>query len=186
MDESETPLALLTAVHFAADKHRDQRRKGADASPYINHPIEVAELLARVGEVRDPAVLQAAILHDTLEDTDTTGAELEAGFGGHVARIVREVTDDKSLEKQVRKQRQVEHAPRLSREAQMVKIADKIANIRSVTEAPPPDWPLERRREYLDWTERVVAGCRGCNAALERCYDEVLARGRERLAAGSP
>src|SRR3954464_12991765 len=127
MNDIPTPDAvgqLLAALHFAADKHRDQRRKDAGASPYINHPIEVAELLARVGGVRDLVVLQAAILHDTIEDTQTTPGELEAHFGARVRKVVEEVTDDTTLLKVDRKRLQIEHAPHLSREAQLVKLAD--------------------------------------------------------------
>src|SRR5215207_2457918 len=158
---AQAVAALLGALHFAADKHRDQRRKDAEASPYINHPIEVAELLARVGGVRDLVVLQAAILHDTIEDTQTTPEELEAQFGERVRKVVEEVTDDTKLPKVDRKRLQIEHAPHLTREAQLVKLADKIANVIAVTETPPSRWPLSRRKEYLDWTESVVAGVRG-------------------------
>jgi (p)ppGpp synthase/HD superfamily hydrolase len=173
--------ATLKALHFAADKHRDQRRKDVEASPYINHPIEVAEILARVGGVTDIVTLQAAILHDTVEDTNTTPEELEEAFGPEVRGVVEEVTDDKLLEKVDRKRLQIEHAPHVSERAKLVKLADKIANVRSVTEAPPAKWPIERRREYLDWTEKVIAGLRGCNPALEELYDRVLAQGRQAL-----
>ena len=169
---------LLTALHFAADKHRDQRRKDEEASPYINHPIEVAELLARVGGVKDLVTLQGAILHDTIEDTNTTGEELEAAFGKEVRKVVEEVTDDTTLVKADRKRLQIEHSPHLSERAKHVKLADKIANVRSVMEAPPAKWPLSRRKEYLDWTEQVIDGLRGVNPALEKHYDELLARGR--------
>jgi guanosine-3',5'-bis(diphosphate) 3'-pyrophosphohydrolase len=176
-------VEILRAVAFAAEMHRDQRRKGARASPYINHPIAVAELLALVGGISDLATLQAAVLHDTIEDTQTTAEELENAFGSEVRSLVVEVTDDKRLPKDERKRRQIEHAPELSERAKAIKIADKICNVRDVTDSPP-DWPLERRREYLAWAERVVAGCRGTNAALERCFDEVLARGRALLQVG--
>lgn len=175
--------AVLKALHFSADKHRDQRRKNVEASPYINHPIEVAELLARIAGVTDLVTLQAAILHDTLEDTNTTPQELEEAFGADVRGVVEEVTDDKTLEKAERKRLQVEHAPHVSARAKLVKLADKIVNVRDVTEHPPAKWPIERRREYLDWTERVVAGLRGCNPALEALYDESLAQGRRALSA---
>lgn len=184
MSESSDSIGpLLKALHFAADKHRDQRRKDEGASPYINHPIEVAELLARVGGVRDLVVLQAAILHDTIEDTQTTAEELEEHFGKRVREVVQEVTDDKTLLKTDRKRLQIEHARHASREAQLVKLADKIANVIAVTDTPPAKWPLSRRKEYLDWTEQVVAGLRGCNPALEKLYDEVLGRGRTVLGA---
>jgi len=163
---------VLEALHFAANKHRDQRRKGAEASPYINHLIEAAELLSGVGGVSDLPTLQAAILHDTLEDTTTTPEELDKIFGPEVRRIVEEVSDDQSLSNASRKQMQIDHAPHLSTRAKMIKIADKIANIRSMVETPPTKWSLERKREYLNWSARVVAGCRGSNEALEHLFDD--------------
>jgi (p)ppGpp synthase/HD superfamily hydrolase len=166
---------LFAALHFAADKHRDQRRKGACASPYINHPIEVAELLVRVGGVTDVRLLQAAVLHDTLEDTETTAEELESRFGFKVRRLVEEVSDDKSLPRDERKRLQVEHAPTLSREARQIKLADKICNLRDLKERPPPDWSTTRRLAYLDWSEQVIEGCRGVNARLEQEFDRAHA-----------
>ncbi len=175
---------LLDAIHFAADKHRYQRRKDPDATPYINHSLSVAELLARVGDVRDPVVLIAAVLHDTVEDTKTSFDEIEARYGAEVRSVVAEVTDDKSLAKDERKLQQVEHAPHSSPRAKLVKLGDKICNVIDVTEHAPSDWERNRRIEYLDWSERVVAGCRGTNAALEAEFDRVLARGRGVLGAG--
>jgi len=175
---------LLLAARFSAHRHRDQRRKDEDASPYINHPIEVAELIANVGGVSDLPTLLAAILHDTVEDTSTTPSELEEIFGLEIRVLVEEVTDDKSLPKEERKRLQIEHAPRLSKRAQQIKIADKICNVRDVTYSPPPNWSLERRREYLRWAEKVVAGCRGSNTNLERRFDEVLREGWMNLGAG--
>jgi len=172
---------LLQAIEFSAYKHRAQKRKDADASPYINHPIAVATILATVGAVTDATVLIAAVLHDTLEDTETTPAELEDRFGPEVRGLVEEMTDDKRLPKAERKRLQVEHAPGNSAKAKLIKLADKIANVRDVTLTPPSDWSLERRREYLDWTQDVMAGCRGVNPGLEACYDEALAGGRLKL-----
>ncbi len=166
---------LLAALRFAAEKHRDQRRKGADASPYINHPIEVAELLARVGGVRDVEVLAASILHDTIEDTETTPEELERAFGARVRGLVAEVTDDKSLPKAERKRLQREHAPHMSRDAKQIKLADKISNVREIGASPPHGWPLERRQEYIAWARAVVEGCRGANLELERFFDRAAA-----------
>ena len=179
---SEYPL--LHALHFAADKHRDQRRKGEDASPYINHPIVVAETLARFG-VTDLVTLQAAVLHDTIEDTETTADELEAEFGPEVRAVVMEVTDDKSLPKRERKELQVERAPSLSRRAKLVRIADKISNVHDVLHAPPADWPVDWRLGYIDWTERVVSACRGCHPGLEAYFDEMVGRAREALQEGA-
>ncbi len=172
---------LLGALRLAAEKHRSQRRKGVDASPYINHVIEVAELLARVGGVRDVELLTAAILHDTIEDTETTPAELEAAFGPRVRGLVAEVTDDKSLPKAERKQLQREHAPHLSRDAKQLKLADKISNVREVGASPPDGWSHERRREYIAWARSVVAGCRGANAELEHHFDRVAAEAEAAL-----
>lgn len=177
--ESGTAL-LLRALSFSAEKHRDQRRKGVAASPYINHPIAVAEVLARTG-VSDHEILAAAVLHDTIEDTETTGEELETRFGSRIRRLVEEVTDDKALPRDTRKDLQIEHAPDLSDGAKQIKIADKICNVRDVTHAAPAKWPLRRRLEYLDWTEAVVEGCRGVNSRLEELYDRSLSEGRRLL-----
>ena len=181
MEELNAVVTILKALHFAAGKHRDQRRKGAEASPYINHPIEVAELLSRVGGVHDRITLQGALLHDTIEDTQTTPEELEAAFGLEVRRVVEEVTDDKRLPKAERKRLQIEHAPHLSERARQIKLADKISNVRAITQSPPTDWTLARRQEYLDWTEKVVAGLRGCSPSLESLYDQLLNEGRRTL-----
>ena len=174
---------LLKAIKFSAEKHRGQRRKGVDASPYINHPIEVAEAIATIAGVSDPVILVAAILHDTVEDTLTRPEEIEAAFGPEVRLLVEEVTDDKSLHQLERKRLQVEHAPYASRAAQLIKIADKISNVRDLKSNPPADWPVERRLEYLDFSDRVVAGCRGASALLEANYDEVVRVSREALTA---
>ena len=147
---------LLEAISFAAEKHRNQRRLDHEKSPYINHPIALGVLLVQEGAVEDVEVLQAAILHDTIEDTNTTYEELRVRFGERVANIVAEVTDDKNLPKEVRKQLQVEHAPNKTPEAALVKLADKTCNLRDIAATPPADWSLERRREYFDWAKRVV------------------------------
>ena len=177
--QAGTAGTLIRAIAFAAEKHRTQRRKDAAASPYINHPIALADVLANEGGIDDPVVLCAAVLHDTLEDTETTAAELEALFGRAVTAIVLEVTDDKSLEKHVRKQRQIEHAPHASPQARLVKLADKICNLRDMLAAPPADWPVERKRDYFDWAARVVAGLRGIHPQLEAVFDGLLARAAE-------
>jgi (p)ppGpp synthase/HD superfamily hydrolase len=141
----------------------------------------VATLLATLGGVGDVATLMAAVLHDTIEDTDTTAEELAGEFGDAVSALVVEMSDDRRLPQDERKRLQVQHAPTASAAAKMIKLADKICNVRDVTASPPAGWDIERRREYLDWSERVIAGCRGCNAALEARYDEVLRDGRRVL-----
>jgi len=169
---------LLRALRFSAEKHNDQRRKDARSSPYINHPIQVAETLWHLGGVRDTAVLVAAILHDTIEDTNATPTEIENEFGKDVLDLVIEVTDDKSLPQQVRKQLQIENASHKSPRAKLIKLADKLCNISDIISLPPRDWSLERRQEYLLWTEKVVKGLRGTNRELEDGYDEILAKGK--------
>ncbi len=173
---------LLDALAFSADRHRHQKRKGAGASPYINHPIEVARVLAEQGGVTDLTTLVAAVLHDTIEDTNTLPEELAARFGPEVAEVVLEVTDDKRVPSSERKRQQVERARRCSPRAKLLKLGDKICNVRDIAFDPPSGWSLERRREYLDWAERVIAGVRGTNAALEARFDEALAAARARLA----
>jgi len=165
---------LLRTIVFAADKHSRQRRKDADASPYINHPIAVAAVLAVEGDVTDGPTLVAAILHDTVEDTETTFEELSGQFGEDVSNLVHEVTDDKSLDKAVRKQLQIEHAAKSSAKAKQIKLADKICNIREIMSGPPADWSLQRRYEYLDWAQKVVCGCRGVNEKLEQVFDNAM------------
>ena len=166
---------IVRALEFAAHKHRDQRRKDAEASPYINHPIVLANVLVSEGGVDDPAVLAAALLHDTVEDTETTTAELRAAFGEKIAAIVGEVTDDKNLVKAERKRLQIEHAAHISREAKLVKLADKICNVRDVANHPPAKWDLTRRREYFEWAKAVVDQLRGIHPQLERKFDEAYA-----------
>ncbi len=173
---------LLDAVAFAAEKHRHQRRKDAHASPYINHPIELAILLKHEG-ISDPVTLCAALLHDTVEDTETTEDELRREFGDKIAEVVLEVTDDKSLEKHERKQRQIDHAHVLSKDARAVKLADKICNLRDMVKSPPAGWSWHRRREYFEWAKAVIDGLRGPHPHLEAVFDEVYRDGMRALAA---
>lgn len=167
---------VLHATAFAAHKHRDQRRKDHAASPYINHPISLSVVLAKEAGITDAVVLSAALLHDTIEDTDTTLAELEAEFGSAVASVVLEVTDDKMLPKQERKRMQIDHAATISANAKLVKLADKICNLRDITSSPPADWSTNRKREYFDWAKQVVDQVRGVNAKLESMFDAEYAQ----------
>jgi len=181
-DGSQSDLArLLEAAGFAADRHRKQKRKGREALPYVNHPLAVASVLANDGKVGDVTILVAAVLHDTVEDTETTPEELETRFGREVRLLVDEVSDDKDLEKTERKRLQIVHAASASDAAKQLKLADKICNVRDVTVDPPADWSLELRREYLDWAVAVVDGCRGVNQALEDRFDELVAAGHATL-----
>jgi guanosine-3',5'-bis(diphosphate) 3'-pyrophosphohydrolase len=178
MDFAENTGLLLKALRFSADKHRNQRRKDSAQSPYINHPIEVVQLLWEVGGVRDIDILLAAILHDTIEDTETRSEDIREAFGEAVVAFVMEVTDDKSLPKRERKRLQIETAPHKSYGAKLIKLADKSCNVRNLVTTPPKDWSLERRQEYLLWTEKVVAGLRGTNPALEEYYDHEITSGK--------
>jgi len=172
---------LRRATGFAAWKHDGQLRKGEGKTPYIHHPIEVTAILAEVGKVTDLGVLQAALLHDTIEDTETTAEELESLFTARIRGLVLEVSDDKSLYKHERKALQIEHAPHLSVDAQTIKLADKISNVTDVAFSTPIDWPAERQLEYFDWATRVVAGLRGCNAALEAWFDGQIEKSRREV-----
>ncbi len=174
--------SLLDALQFATVKHRHQRRKNSDAVPYINHPIEVATTLWKIGGIREITTLMAALLHDTLEDTDATEQEILEKFGKEILYLVQEVTDDKNLSKQQRKLKQIETAPNKSIAAKQIKLADKICNIHDIAYSPPCDWSLERRQEYLDWTIKVIAGLRGTNSALEIHYDTILSQAQTTIA----
>jgi guanosine-3',5'-bis(diphosphate) 3'-pyrophosphohydrolase len=167
---------VVKAVEFAAHKHKAQRRKDAKASPYINHPIALARILRAEGGVDDPAVIAAALLHDTVEDTDTSYQELRGQFGAKVADIVAEVTDTKWLQKGSRKRLQISKASRATEGAKLVKLADKIANLRDIIASPPASWSLARKREYFDWAKRVVDQVRGTNLKLERRFDSLYGK----------
>lgn len=173
-----THKRLLYAASFAAQRHTGQKRKGERGEPYINHPLEVASLIANIGGIDDAEILIAALLHDTVEDCGVPDDEIRLQFGERVAGFVLEVTDDKSLPKAERKRLQVEHAPHLSHGAKIVKLADKISNITDVTNSPPADWPHERRVEYIRWAESVVVGLRGVSEPLEAHFDQAVAKAR--------
>jgi guanosine-3',5'-bis(diphosphate) 3'-pyrophosphohydrolase len=173
--------AILDAVVFAAEKHQGQVRKNKKHSPYITHPLLVAKVIFQIGGVGDEKILSAAILHDTIEDTETNNKEIKDRFGGDVLSIILEVTDDKSKDKLERKRLQVLHAPDLSYEARIVKLADKLINCRDILYDPPEDWTLERRQDYIQWGADVVENIRGTNQALESAFDLMLAEAQEHL-----
>lgn len=181
LPQPSEPLGLIMhALAFASHKHRDQRRKDAEASPYINHPIALANILTNEGGVRDPIVICAALLHDTIEDTETTADELRATFGEEITAIVLEVTDDKSLSKAERKRLQVVHAITASEKAKLVKLADKISNLRDITLSAPVGWEIERIREYFDWAKAVIDQIRPqilhAHAGLVAAFDAAYAK----------
>jgi guanosine-3',5'-bis(diphosphate) 3'-pyrophosphohydrolase len=189
-DLGESTGLLIKAIKFSAIRHRNQRRKDASATAYINHPIQVMELLWFTGEIRDRDVLIAALLHDTVEDTVKPTSLEEAAlkkeiadlFGDEVLKMVLEVTDDKTKDHGARKQLQVDHAKTLSYGAKLIKLADKTCNVKDIIDNPPVFWPRIRKTGYFDWAERVVAGLRGVNPALEAEFDEIIREGRLKLA----
>ena len=170
---------LLKALAFAADKHRFQKRKDEAGTPYINHPIHVALTLAEIGEETNQELLIAAILHDTIEDTETSPSEIADHFGNAVLNIVLEVTDDKSLPKEERKRLQVVHAAKKSELARKLKLADKICNVHDIIHHPPGRWTIERKLQYLSWAEDVLKGLKGSNQKLEIKLQELITNGRE-------
>jgi (p)ppGpp synthase/HD superfamily hydrolase len=181
MEDDRIVEQLFNAAIFAAKKHQGQVRKDQRGSPYVTHPLIVAKTLWEIGGVRDSTTLVAAILHDTLEDTRTTPEEIQERFGGVVLAVVLEVTDDKSLEKIDRKRLQVVHAPELSLPAKLIKLGDKLTNCRDILESPPSDWPLQRRRHYIQWAADVIAKIRGVNPPLENAFDQMLIEAETQL-----
>ena len=174
-------VQLARAADYAARQHLGQRRKGERGEPYINHLTEVAALLAEATNGEDAVLLLGGLLHDTIEDTATTFADLEAMFGIEVAELVAEVTDDKSLSQAERKRLQVESTPGKSRRAKLLKLADKTSNLRALIDSPPVDWSAERLSDYVDWAEQVVKSCRGLNAVLEAGFDAAHAAAKARF-----
>ncbi|WP_316365530.1 HD domain-containing protein [Candidatus Thiodiazotropha sp. CDECU1] len=164
---------LIKTLAFATQKHRHQRRKDIEASPYINHPITLVDILVNEGEITDLDTLLAALLHDTIEDTDATVEEIQAEFGPTIASLVMEVTDDGTLPQLERKALQIKHAPDLTYKAKLIKLADKIANLRDIDRSPPAGWSLQRSQTYFDWAKQVIDGIRGSHEILETLFDEV-------------
>jgi GTP diphosphokinase / guanosine-3',5'-bis(diphosphate) 3'-diphosphatase len=168
---------LIHAIDFAADKHKYQRRKGYLKIPYINHPVKVCKLIADCGET-DIDLLIASILHDVVEDTDTSETEIAERFGTKVAQIVMEVTDNMKLPEKERKELQVIKAPGLSREAKLIKIADKACNMHDILNYPL-SWTRKRKLYYFNWSFRVFEGCRGLNNQLDNIFIEYYKKGIE-------
>ena len=174
-------VLVLRAADLAARWHVHQRRKGAAGEPYINHLLEVANLVTQATNGSEPNITIAALLHDAIEDQDVRAETIAKEFGQHVTDIVLEVTDDKSLPKAERKRLQVEHAPHKSREAKLIKLADKISNVRAIADSPAQDWTAERRLEYVQWAKDVVAGLRGTSSWLEQQFDDAVRRAEASL-----
>jgi len=174
---------VTRAVRFAAERHADQRRKGLRQHPYFNHLAEVADLLSEAIEGDDAALIAAAYLHDTIEDTQTGIDELRAQFGPDIASLVMEVTDDKSLPKMERKRLQIVTAPKKSPRAKLLKIADATSNVRTLTLDPPTDWDTDRMQDYVDWAGQVISHCRGSNPVLDAAFDAAAAEARTAIKA---
>jgi guanosine-3',5'-bis(diphosphate) 3'-pyrophosphohydrolase len=164
---------ILRGADFAARKHAMQRRKDPERTPYVNHVIGVATSLACAG-VMETDVLVAALLHDTVEDTECSVGEIAANFGDEIAGIVAEVTDDPDLPTAERKRMQVEHAPICTRKAKLVKLSDKLYNLRDLNRVAPAGWTQQRVAEYFLWSAAVIAGASGVNPELERQLGEVF------------
>lgn len=168
---------LILAANFAANKHRDQRRKDREGSPYINHPLSLAFVLTNeVTDIHDENVVIAALLHDTIEDTQTSQKEISDLFGQTVLGIVLELSDDKTIAGELRKQFQVENAHKLSKEARLVKLADKICNLRDTANSPPFKWAIAKQRDYFDWAKAVVDRMEGTHAELENLFYQAYNR----------
>ena len=165
---------LVDATYFAALKHTNQRRKNAANDPYINHPIHVVDLLCKAG-IEDVDILCAGVLHDTVEDTNATLEEIELRFGARVAQMVADVTDDKSLPKQVRKQKQIEHVLVASEGAKLVKLADKYSHLSDLMSNPPSAWSPDEIQGYAYWCLAVVKQIRGLNAWFDYKFDQLFA-----------
>jgi GTP diphosphokinase / guanosine-3',5'-bis(diphosphate) 3'-diphosphatase len=170
-------MTLLKAIEFASNKHRDQRRKDAMQAPYINHCVRVASITEEIGQITDIEMLMAAVLHDTIEDTQTTEQELASLFGERVLNLVLEMSDDKFLEKQKRKELQIEHAPHVSEDVAPLKLADKISNCEDMLISPPQGWSQERVLTYFEWSEAVIDRLPRVNEGLYQHAKMVIEQG---------
>jgi (p)ppGpp synthase/HD superfamily hydrolase len=164
---------FFKALLLAADKHSDHRRKGSNGTPYINHLIKVAEILHTIGLEKNDTLLAAALLHDVIEDTPVTKEELSVLIGADVANLVAEVTDDMTLTYEERKREQIKKALFISEDAKKIKIADKISNINDMLNLPV-NWSDRRKIQYLEWSEQVIANCKGVNKLLDDAFDKTV------------
>jgi guanosine-3',5'-bis(diphosphate) 3'-pyrophosphohydrolase len=166
--------AMLDAVQFAANKHSLQLRKDLAQTSYMIHPLSVTHHLITVGGVRDPDIIIAGLLHDTLEDTMTHYEEIANLFGKRAADFVQEVTDDKTLPKEERKRLQIMHAPLKSAGAAQIKLADKWDNLTDLLKSHPIGWPEQRIQAYFEWAKKVIEALPWVNAALFCAVKETL------------
>ncbi|HEC60508.1 hypothetical protein LCGC14_0950780 [marine sediment metagenome] len=146
---------LIEAFLFAAQAHKEQRRKGNGGAPYINHLIEVVSLLSSTAKVDDTDILIAAALHDILEDTPITVTEITKRYGSNVLSYVQAVSDDKALTLIERRAKQLKSMNESSDPIKYIKLADHCSNIASL----PPTWDKQRLKEYIGWSQSVAEKC---------------------------
>lgn len=171
---------VFRALKFSAYKHRKQRRKGSAGIPYINHPIEVTSMIIELLENPKYDLLAAALLHDTIEDTNTSAEEIEHAFGNRIMRLVMEVTDDKRISRVKRKQLQIDKARELTYEAKCIKIADKACNISDILYTRIK-WSRQRKINYVKWANEVIGQIRDTNAELVGAFDKEVTKAQELL-----
>lgn len=168
-------LFYTVACYFAANAHKRQKRKDATGTPYINHPIDVANILADAG-ITDPDILCAAVLHDTIEDTYVTYDLIKEQFGEKVANIVKECSDDKSYPKEIRKQMQLKHSTNASVEAKLVKAGDKLSNIGDLDSNPPANWTQDEIQGYITWCYAVCLEIKGHNQIVDQRLSDIFTK----------
>ena len=178
-------VTVLRAADAAARWHVHQRRKGSAREPYVNHLLEVASLVAEATEGKDTDLVIAALLHDAIEDQEVPIELIEGEFGKRVADVVSQMTDDKALPKEERKRKQIATAREKSNDAKIIKLGDKISNMRAIAFSPAPDWSVKRRLEYIRWARDVVDGLRGTSPWLEEQFDNAAAEAESSLAVRS-
>ena len=177
MKESKSIPLILQAIEFASYRHRFDKTRNDE--PYINHVINVCSLISVIGEEQDPETLAAAALHDTIEKTGTKGSEINFNFGENVFQIVLEVTDHASENDVEKFQQQFDRINGLSQKAKIIKLADKVANVKSLLSFPPEGWDLQKRSLYINWADRIINALRGTNKNLEEYYDHMIAEGKK-------
>jgi (p)ppGpp synthase/HD superfamily hydrolase len=171
-------VIVLGAAQAAAKWHVNEQRKGVK-EPYVNHLLEVAALVAEATGGKDPTIVVAALLHDAIEHQDVPRRMIADAFGEDVARLVEEVTDDKTLGKKERQRKQVQQAPEKSTAAKIIKLADKISNLRNIAACTPAEWSMKKRINYIKWARDVARGLAGASDWLEKNF-EVVALEAER------
>ncbi|MFZ9848658.1 MAG: HD domain-containing protein [Flavobacteriales bacterium] len=172
---------LFKALNYSAEQHKAQRRKGMESVPYINHPIKVTNIITQFIPDASDDLICAAILHDVVEDTDATIDDIKNKFGDAIASIVQEVTDDKSISKAESRRKQIENAPKLSYNAKIIRVCDKISNVRDICGENIPDWDYKTKIEYLNWAEQVVYALDKFHEELQFAFKDEVRWGRLKI-----